>query len=62
MDESIEDGEPRPRREIRGWRHPTRRGVQVAAGIALLAWLLGLAGVAYVRWSLGSLARHIAGP
>ena len=61
MDDSLEDHGSRPRRQIRGWRHPTRRGLQVAAGVVLTAWLLGLAYVAYLRWSLGSLAHRMSG-
>ena len=63
MVDPIDDGEAPvpPRREIRGWRNPQRRGLQVAAGAVLAAWLLALAFVAYARWALGGLARHIAG-
>ena len=61
MDDSLEGPDASGRRQIRGWRAPGRRGVQVAAALLLAVRPLGLAYVAYVRWALGSLARHTAG-
>ena len=61
MDDSLEDREASGRRQIRGWRAPVRRGVQVAAALALAVWLLGLAYVAYLRWAINGIAHHMAG-
>lgn len=60
MDESVEDGRPPVRRQIRGWHHPRRRGLQAAAAVALAVWLLALEAVAYLRWAADDLARHLA--